>query len=121
MRVAISIALLLTASGLARAQQPLGTMMGAGMMSCAEFGFQHRQPSTPELGFFYFSWAQGFMSGLNVTELALNRPMRNLNAMPVADQQKAIQKLCDERPHLTVAEVVRDFYQTLPLIPPPPK
>ena len=73
--------------------------IGAGMQTCAVF-LAHYKGSVPSLENFYFSWAQGYMSGLNV---AVSRGVGNpgpadLNAMPAAAQLRFIRDFCEHNP-----------------------
>jgi len=67
---------------------------GAGTMSCGEvMGALQQRPEDENL---FFSWAQGFMSGLN-TEL-LKRGETDLNGLPLDAQKQFIRSYCKEHP-----------------------
>jgi hypothetical protein len=89
----------------AAAQQFLA--MGAGTKSCAIFARTYKdKPKSAEM--IYFSWAQGYMSGLNRTAGADNKDSRpaNLNVLSVAAQQKFIREFCDRNPLKDCREAV---------------
>ena len=96
-RVALCSALVLVASSGAKAQQY--NRMGAGTKSCAVFARTYKdKPKTAEM--IYFSWAQGYMSGINAAAGTNNKDVRpaNLNAMPVTAQQRYIRDFCARNP-----------------------
>lgn len=116
MRSVAAVMLVSVISTQTMAQDSTAAMMGPGANSCAVFGQRYRVD--PELvGTLYFTWAQGFMSGLNLMQLTLERPMRDLSAVSGPDQQMLIQSACNKRPLSLVAEVVQDYFHTLPSIP----
>jgi hypothetical protein len=89
--------LMVSASAPARSEHVI--TIGAGMQTCAVF-LAHYKGSVPSLENFYFSWAQGYMSGLNV---AVSRGVANsrtadLNAMPAAAQMRFIRDFCEHDP-----------------------
>ena len=74
-------------------------IMGAGTRSCAVFARTYKdKPKTADM--IYFSWAQGYMSGVIRAARADNKASRpaNLNAMSIAAQQKFIREFCDRNP-----------------------
>jgi hypothetical protein len=88
---------MVTTSAPARSEQVI--TIGAGMQTCAVF-IAHYKGNVPSLENFYFSWAQGYMSGLNV---AMSRRVGNstpadLNAIPPAAQLHFIRDFCDRNP-----------------------
>src|SRR5262249_42461238 len=81
--------------------------MGAGTRSCAVFARTYKdKPKTA--GMIYFSWAQGYMSGVNLAAGINNKDYRpaNLNAMTVAAQQRYIRDFCDRNPLKDFREAV---------------
>jgi hypothetical protein len=73
--------------------------IGAGMQTCAVFK-AHYKGSVPSLENFYFSWAQGYMSGLNAaaSRAVGNSTAADLNAMPATIQLRFIRDFCDRNP-----------------------
>jgi hypothetical protein len=81
--------------------------MGAGTRSCAVFALTYKdKPKSADM--IYFSWAQGYMSGVNRTAGANNKDLRpaNLNAKSVGAQQKFIREFCDRNPLKDYREAV---------------
>ena len=81
--------------------------MGAGTKSCAVFARTYKdKPKTADM--IYFSWAQGYMSGVNLAAGINNKDYRpaNLNAMTVAAQQRFIRDFCDRNPLKDFREAV---------------
>lgn len=91
-------------------------MRGLGASSCAEFGI-HYKKNAKLAHLVYGEWAQGFMSGMNTQLLSDGKPAREI---PAQDDVQALQlrQLCDQRPSATYFEVVRDYFNTLPELPP---
>jgi hypothetical protein len=67
---------------------------GPGTVSCAEFGKACQR--SPENETLFFSWALGFMSGLN-TDLLPNRAT-DLHGLPMETQKEAIRTYCHAHP-----------------------
>jgi hypothetical protein len=86
------------------------------MRSCSEFAQDYRQNPRSEL--MYFSWAQGFMTGLNVTQVSLKRPERDQNARPPSQQMAFIREFCDKRPLAVFADAVAELFSSLPYASP---
>src|SRR4026208_1573045 len=96
-RVAFCLGFMALSSPVTAAEQYQS--MGAGTKSCAVFARTYKdKPKTAEM--IYFSWAQGYMSGVNVAAGINNRDVRsaNLNAMPVTAQQRYIRDFCARNP-----------------------
>jgi hypothetical protein len=89
-----SVALLLLLPSAARTE--IGAM-GMGTDSCANFGknYQHN-PESIEAA--YFTWAQGFINGANITLRATRQRTRLMDGMPLADQKRFIRQYCDDHP-----------------------
>jgi hypothetical protein len=79
---------------------------GAGTMSCGEVTAALQQH--PEDENLFFSWAQGFMSGLN-TEL-LKRGETDLNGRSLDTQKQFISSYCKEHPRAPYFEAVFKLY-----------
>jgi hypothetical protein len=88
---------------------------GVGSVSCAEFAKMYQgDPDNAELVF--FSWAQGFMSGLNMAAMAGEKTTRDL-AGAGADQKRALRGFCANNPLKNYMDGVIEFYGKLPLYP----
>jgi hypothetical protein len=122
MRVVLPIAIVLVATiGAAMAQQKnVLPVMGAGNASCARFASDYRKNSET-IEELYFSWAQGMMSGINLGLLALNRPIRDLNAWRVDDEEAHIRQFCDHRPLSSYSDAVNSLFRALPEVSPQSK
>jgi hypothetical protein len=79
MRVRILLSALLVMSSSAHTEETIETM-GLGLQSCAKFAkaFQTNPEPTEAM---YFSWAVGFMSGMNLAAAANKINLRTLGAM----------------------------------------
>jgi hypothetical protein len=69
--------------------------LGAIAWLCA-FGSDYRK-NPSEMENFYMTWAQGFMSGMNVISLP---QYRDLAAMSLDEQKSALRTYCDQHPRL---------------------
>jgi hypothetical protein len=82
---------------------------GAGTMACAEVAGAIRQH--PEDENLFFSWAQGFMSGLN-TEL-LKHGETDLNGIPLDAQKQFVRAYCDEHSRAKYFEAVFKLFDKM--------
>lgn len=87
--------------------------MGPGTMTCQQFeavnslGVQGKV-----LAGNFFSWAQGFMSAANGARQLDGNSTKNLNSMPIAQQQQILNRFCIGNPTKPyVAGVVALFSQ----------
>jgi hypothetical protein len=88
--------------------------MGAGTISCGEFARSHRKNDPPEV--LFFTWAQGFMTGLNVAGFSSEKlPPRNLAGTAMEHQLRHVRSFCDRRPLAQYYEAVVDLFQSLPV------
>jgi hypothetical protein len=104
-RVALCLGLMALSSPVTAAEQYQS--MGAGTRSCAVFARTYKdKPKTADM--IYFSWAQGYMSGVNLAAGINNKDYRpaNLNAMAIAAQQRFIRDFCDRNPLKDFREAV---------------
>ena len=82
---------------------------GAGLRSCSEF-IQDSQKYSPSEEEFYFSWAEGYMSGVNVAKLNDEHAFK---LMP-ADQQKLyLRNFCNKNLTDKFYKAVYALYLTL--------
>ena len=107
----IVLAALLIQSTIAIAD-PIG-VAGAGAHSCAEIAQFFRQ-NPDQTSAMMFSWAQGYMSGLNVAGGASGREVRDLASMNGKDEEWVIRNYCDQYPMSDLATAVMALYKTLP-------
>jgi hypothetical protein len=87
-------------------------IQGVGVMSCAEFGRLYQlSPENTELVF--FSWGQGYMSGLNISATGRGFTARDL-AGDIGQQKQEIRRYCANNPLKNYMDAVFDFYAQLP-------
>jgi hypothetical protein len=73
-----------------------GGSYGLGIRSCAEFAkFYAQSPSNTEDAF--FSWAQGFISGLNLSSEAATNTARRIEGS-IPSQRTFVRDYCDSHP-----------------------
>src|SRR5438309_1041020 len=86
---------------------------GLGMRSCGEFA--HAYASNPAVAEdIYFTWAQGFMSALNLDAVANRRPYRVINGNDMATHKIEIRSYCDAHPLVAYSSAVFALYSRLP-------
>lgn len=90
---------------------------GFGSATCAEIARLHPADKTP-IGAAVLSWAQGFMSGINISHLAHKQPMRDLGDVTTEGQLAFLLNYCDENQLHQFASAVLALYGALPEIPP---
>ena len=104
--VLMAISLLIThTAGLAN------TVEGPGATTCAQFSNMYRANSGIEDMF--FTWAQGYMSALNMNVVASKLPPREL-AGGAADQKRALRSYCTENLQKNYIDGVIELYKRLP-------
>jgi hypothetical protein len=82
---------------------------GSGTIACAEVTDAIQQH--PEDENLLFSWAQGFMSGLN-TDL-LEHGETDLNGLPLEAQKQFVKSYCKERPRSPYFEAVFKLFDKM--------
>ncbi len=90
-------------------------IQGMGASSCAKFAKMYQgDPENMEIMF--FTWAQGFMSGLNLASSAAGGFERELGGS-TTDQESAIRIYCSTNPLKTYMDAVVNLYGTLRVLP----
>lgn len=82
---------------------------GPGTVSCEEFGKAYHRSAENET--LFFSWALGFMSGLN-TDL-LPKRSTDLNGLSMAAQKEAIKTYCNDHPRAAYFEAVFNLFNRM--------
>ena len=103
--VALVIAALWACTSNASADNP---WEGPGMVSCSQYAQEVRSQGESMRSFF-FSWAEGFMSGLNTH---LGSPA-NLGAMDTNAQYAFIDQYCDQQPQSSYSHAVMSLYDKI--------
>ena len=109
----------------AAAAEKATAVAGAGGTTCAVFASRYKE-NIEKVENVYFTWAQGFMSGLNTGLIASHSETPDLhpNDFDTEDQQRYIRHYCDQHPLADYYAAVMDLYmemrekQGLPLWPP---
>lgn len=110
MRVISAVALLLSAAVSANAGQ--SELMGAGTSTCRQFTtLLRRYPRQVEIH--YFAWAQGFMSGINLSGMLQGESPHDFESIPVRRQRKMVRNYCKEHPRAKYMEGVAYLYSQL--------
>jgi hypothetical protein len=99
----------------ARAAEPDRKMIvaqGIGISSCRVFSNMYRD--NPQIEDQLFSWAQGFMSGMN---FASETSRYVLNAKSIDEEKRHLRRYCDAHPLGEYLDGVLDLVLTLPTVP----
>ena len=108
---------MLLISGPVNAQRKLA-FAGGGAGTCGQFAEAYRA-SPRVMEDFYFSWAQGFMSGRNSVPLQGNNQLiRDLASLPIEEQQSFIRFHCNQFPLEPYVGAVIKLYNFLKQIDP---
>ncbi len=103
---------LIFASNVARAEFAIA---GHGANACAKFAEDYRvAPEVAEIT--YMTWAQGFMSGLNLN--ADKEKRRDLSALKIDDQIRQLRHYCDAHPLREFLYAAVDLYTQFPFVRP---
>jgi hypothetical protein len=107
------MAALLVASASAASAAGQGNGYGLGMDSCAVFAQKYgANPDVAES--LYFTWAQGFMSALNLEASANGKVYRIINGNDMSNQKMLIRSYCNEHPLTQYVAAVLDLYERFP-------
>ena len=108
--LAVAIGLfLLIAPDAAMAQKKYATF-GAGAATCAIFANHYKtEPMIETLS--YFSWAQGYMTALNMTFVANNKETVDLRDYD--SQTRHIRQYCDQHPLKDYSDAVLDLFEAM--------
>lgn len=87
-------------------------MMGIGTRTCGEFAKDYKNNLEYEKA--YFSWAEGYLSGLNFGLLAVHKPVRNLGGKPLDEQMAFVRRYCDQHPLTPYASGIGLLWLSLP-------
>lgn len=115
MRTIIALAMGLTAS-VANAQQsdPVKTM-GIGTSRCERF-LQLYDATSTAADDVYFTWATGFMSGLNTAITTQKTSSHDLSAKSEDEQKSLLRSYCTNHPLGTYMQAVLNVYFDLTII-----
>lgn len=113
---AMTLALVILSTG-AKAQNAPKTIFGAGAASCGEFAeIYQRDPDGAQL--YYFSWVQGYLSGVYTFAVASARTPGKLERLlpSSVDHEewfRHMRRFCDARPLANIYEAAFDLMQKL--------
>jgi hypothetical protein len=113
MRATIIVMVLLLTTSVANAQTITGLIRGFGLTTCGQFA-QHYQQST-DVETYFFSWAQGYMSAMNVATSTETHRFHNLSARSVDEEEASIRLYCNSHPLANYLDAVLALYDSLPI------
>lgn len=90
-------------------------VMGPGMTTCGKFAEGYRE--SPNIEIMFFTWAQGYMSGLNQER---REGYYDMAALTIESQKSFIMNYCDQHPLARYAEGALKLLLTMPFRPWPP-
>jgi len=112
-KVALLSCLIAAMPSVAMAQTPVGEGFGVGMRTCADFARDYVANTTAAEDV-YFTWAQGFMSALNLTASANQGVYRLIDGTAMPTYKTQIRSFCDEHPLAPYVAAVIDLMKSLP-------
>jgi hypothetical protein len=83
-------------------------IMGIGTQTCGQYADVYRMSPTVADNS-YFSWAQGYMSGINLGFIANGGKSKNLNSISPEEQRHTLRQYCDEHPLAQYNKAVLDL------------
>ena len=90
-----------------------GQGYGPGMQSCGEFSRLYATNPTVTEDLFY-TWAQGFMSALNLSFVSTTGAYRFIAPDGMASYKLRLRTYCDAHPPSQYVQAVMDLYNSLP-------
>jgi len=84
---------------------------GVGTYTCGEQAQAVRRDR--QLDLLYFSWAQGWMTGWNLSQMNANQPTADLNSRSLADQRDFIRAYCILHPSGLYMDAVHQLYLSI--------
>lgn len=90
--------------------------VGWGTFTCAQFAQDYKRDVAVEQ--IYFTWAQGYMSGLNAGDEITKNVSKNLLSKPPKEQKFQIREYCDTHPLAKYSEAIVDVWASMALNPP---
>lgn len=123
MRVIIIALAMALSAGVASAQDDVPPLIraglsGVGATTCSQViaNYRKKQPKQEKavFGAVYLAWAQGFISGINRGNDALNKPVKNVEAWPPDVQTEHLMTFCDKNSSKLFVTAVFDLFYALP-------
>jgi hypothetical protein len=105
---AAAAAILCSVSGLG-----FGQGLGPGMQSCGEFSRLYASNPMGAEDLFY-TWAQGFMSALNLSFVSTTGSYRLIDPNGTATYKLRLRSYCDAHPPSQYVQAIMDLYNSLP-------
>lgn len=93
------------------AEEEVGTVAGAGWVSCGEFAQRYKQ-APQETEDYFFAWAQGYLSGVNQASILVKKNVRGLR---LEQQKQHIRSYCDQHPLANLIYAAHDLWERLPV------
>lgn len=119
MRTIITLVTLLTATVATAAQRTTSfNAAGFGINTCSRFAHDYERSASKELQ--YFTWAQGFMSGVNLANQSVQQTQggiiryRDLSTQSLKNQTAYIRSYCAAHPLSEYKDAVIDLFGTMP-------
>ena len=108
-RVLVAALILAATASTGLAEEDVGTIAGAGWVSCGEYAARYQQSPKSTEDYFY-AWAQGYMSGVNQASLI----RKNLRGWRIEKQKDTIRAYCEKHPLAAYGEAVQSVFNSLP-------
>ncbi len=86
--------------------------MGVGVATCARFNQEYaKNPALAEN--IFFSWAQGYISGMNRAMLANRVPYRNMDSIALDRQRSGLRQYCQKNPNVLYLTAVVALHKAM--------
>jgi hypothetical protein len=99
-------------SSIASAQPAGFAAMGVGTASCATFGELMRKGPVNQVETTFFSWAQGYMAGLNEMYSIAGGTMAKVDQLSTDAQKRYLRTFCDQSPLKQYIQGVAELYMS---------
>ncbi len=115
MKWAFSCAILMVLATLPARAIDTAMLRGKGATTCALFDQDYKKNVAIEAE--YYTWAQGYMSGLNAIAHAVLHPTKDLAASSYQTQEAAIRDYCATNPLDDYTTAVTHIWTSFPTVP----
>lgn len=101
--------------GVASASPPVPDTAGVGLATCAVFGKEYS--NNPEyVEAIWFSWLQGYLSGMNAILKLNGQARRDLGGIPSDEKKQYLRRFCNEHPLDYYITGAKRLFLSLPVV-----
>lgn len=115
MRYRIATVAWLLMVDVASATAPVPDTAGVGLVTCAVYGKEYgKNPEYVEA--IWFSWLQGYLSGLNAILKVTGHARRNLDGVTPEEKKEYLRRFCNENPLDYYIAGAKRLFLSLPVV-----